>query len=295
MKRPMLYGTVLLTFLFALWILVFLKPGTLYNPKPLIGWSAGRSPPHVVIFAVSGRCGLNCDAPEVNHEYLTAAGTIKYLAHSFDERGEVVYSLAYRAHLLNDRSGGSGREQDAQHGFLQLEADFDWVQRNWPNTRRVLLGHSHGVNWTHTLLRLHPDWTVDYLIDLDGVCAMWEEDNALLFSMYARSGRNKRWKLDPSQGCNVEVVYIKDVERFYDVKDIVYWGAAYNLEVRTRTPYLHDAVPNVRPDGSFLDIASLVTDDDHSAIVVPGSEALDWVAHTITRIEEARVTNQRIR
>ena len=286
MKRPWLYGTILLVLLIALWGLVLFGSDTRYDPKPRVKWGSDRPPPQVVIFAVSGRCGLNCDAPNSNHEYLEEAGTVERLAKVFRERGKTVYSLAYRAHLLSDRPPISKR--DAQYGFLQLEADFDWVRRNWPSARRVLLGHSHGVNWTHTLLRLHPDWTVDYLIDLDGVCSGWEEDNAPSFSMYERSGKSSRWKVDPSQACSIEAVRIRGIERLYDVKDVAYWGATYNLEVRTRTPYLHDAVPNVRPDGTNRGLASLVAREDHSAIVVPGSEALDWIARTLAGLEKTR-------
>ncbi|GEM89862.1 lysophospholipase [Oceanithermus desulfurans] len=285
MKRLLLFVGVFVVAFVIFYGVPFRQAGIEYSYKPRIAW-ADEAPPAVVIFAVSGRCGIHCNAPDDNHEYLTGAGTVEALANAFRRHRFSVYTLAYRAHLKTAPARGPGGKP--QYGFLQLEADFDLVQRNWPHTRRVLVGHSHGVNWTHNLLRLHPEWTVDYLIDLDGVCDRWEEDNAAYFAAYERAARKKRWQADPARSCRVEAVPVAGGKRLFDVKDVAYPGAAYNLEVRTRTPSLHDAVPNRRPDGSTLGIETFVTGENHSAILVPGSQALAWVEQTLARIERKR-------
>ena len=271
--------------LLAVWTTVGQSTRFKYAPKPRIAWT-GPSPPEVVIFAVSGRCGLRCNAPDANREYLTETGATEQIAGAFHRLGLSTYVLAYRAHLFNaqDRS----RDGNAQYGFLQLEADFDWARRNWPTSRRVLLGHSHGVNWTHNLLRLHPGWTVDYLIDLDGVCLQWEKDNSRYFEEYYAWRGGNPWRLDPSKSCNIEPVPSDHGPLLLDVKDVVYPGARSDLEVRTAQGPVRDRTPNRRPDGSTRGLFALVTGESHPATAIAGTKALDWVARTVLRLEEAR-------
>jgi len=253
-----------------------LPRNTRYRPQPRVAWRHA-TPPDVVVFSVSGRCGLNCNAPDDNHDYLSGAGTVREVARAFEAEQMTVYALGYRSHLFNGPS--TGGDAEAQFGFLQLETDFDWVRRNWPATRKVLLGHSHGVNWTHNLLRLHPAWTADYLIDLDGVCTKWEEDNEASFRAYYRARGGNPWPADPRRSCRA--VFVQGKARKYSVKDVAYPGVTFNLEVRTGAGPIADAVPNLRPDGSKRGVEGLVVDENHAAIVVPGSRALEWVVHRI--------------
>jgi len=204
-----------------------------YAPEPRVAGEAGLAlaVPDVVLFAVSGRCGVPCDgAPDDNYDYLTERGTARAVAQAFRDLGRSVLVLTYSSHLYNHYSSISG---GYEYGFLQLEVDFDWVRRNWPGSRRVLLGHSHGTNWTHNLLRAHPGWTADYLIDLDGICALWEDDNRPYFDdFYARYGNP--WPADLSESCDVE-----PIEKYWwwtvysSAKDVAYPGATYNLEVQS--------------------------------------------------------------
>ncbi len=258
-----------------------------YAPKTRIAWT-GLSPPDVVLFAVSGRCGLRCNAPDANREYLIETGATEQIAGAFHRLGLSTYVLAYRAHLFNaqDRT----RDGKTQYGFLQLEADFDWVRRNWPGARRVLLGHSHGVNWSHNLLRLHPGWTVDYLIDLDGICLQWEEDNTRYFEEYYAWRGGNPWRLDPSKSCNAEPVPSDHGPLLLDVKDVAYPGARSDLEVRTAQGPVRDRIPNRRPDGSTRGLFALVTNESHAATAVAGTKALGWVARTVLHLEEACVS-----
>lgn len=267
-----------------------------YAPEPRVAQQSGLtlSVPDVVLFAVSGRCGVPCDgAPDDNYDYLTARGTAQAVAQAFRNLGKSVLVVPYSSHLYNHTSRIGGAYE---YGFLQLEADFDWVRRNWPGSRRVLLGHSHGTNWTHNLLRAHPDWTVDYLIDLDGICALCEGDNQPYFDdFYARYGNP--WPVDLAKSCDVE-----PIEKYwwwtshYSAKDVAYPGATYNLEVQSarllaaevqpegNTSLVFDYTDNIRLDAGYANIWTYVASEDHSGITYPGSSALGWITSKIAAL-----------
>ena len=267
-----------------------------YGPEPRVAQQSGLAlaVPDVVLFAVSGRCGFPCDgAPDDNYDYLSERGTDQAVAQAFRNQGKSVLVLDYSSHLFNHYSSESGAYE---YGFLQLEADFDWVRRNWPGTRRVLLGHSHGTNWTHNLLRAHPGWTVDYLIDLDGICVFWEGDNEDDFDAFYAAYGNP-WPVDLSESCDVE-----PIEKYwwwtsyYSAKDVAYPGATYNLEVQSarflasdvqpegNTSFVFDYTDNIRLDASYTGIWTFVADEDHNGITYPGSSALDWVTARIAAL-----------
>jgi hypothetical protein len=270
------------------------RPG--YAPEPRVAQDAGLAlaVPDVVLFAVAGRCGVPCDgAPDDNYDYLTERGTTQAVAQAFQNLGQSVLVLTYSSHLYNHYSSISGAYE---YGFLQLEADFDWVRRNWPGTRRVLLGHSHGTNWTHNLLRAHPDWTADYLIDLDGICVFWEGDNQPYFDhFYANYGNP--WPVDLSESCDVE-----PIEKYwwwtsyYSAKDVAYPGATYNLEVQSArflasdvgaagdASFVFDYTDNIRLDAGYHNVWTYVADEDHNGVTYPGSSALDWVIAKIATL-----------
>ncbi|WP_457637142.1 hypothetical protein [Oceanithermus sp.] len=271
-------------------------PAPSYRPEARVRQLAGlaQSVPDVVLFAVSGRCGVPCDgAPDDNYDYLTERGTTAAVAQAFQNLGLSVLVVPYSSHLFNHYSSISG---EYEYGFLQLEADFDWVRNNWPGAHRVLLGHSHGTNWTHDLLRAHPDWTVDYLIDLDGICVLWEDDNQPYFDYFYDTYGNP-WPVDLSKSCDVE-----PIEKYwwwtsyYSAKDVAYWGAAYNLEVQSArllassvgaegdTSLVFDYTDNVRLDNSTGDIRTFVADEDHNGITYPGSSALEWINDQILEL-----------
>ncbi len=272
-----------------------LKPA--YAPEPSVAQQVGltQSVPDVVIFAVSGRCGVPCDgAPDDNYEYLSGRGTTKAVARAFSKLGYSVRVLTYSSHLYNHKSSLSGKWE---RGFLQLEADFNWVRRHWPKARRVLLGHSHGTNWTHNLLRAHPRWTVDYLIDLDGICTLWEKDNKDDFTDFYRRYGNP-WPVDISKSCDVE--RIKKHRWWtskYSAKDVAYAGAVYNLEVQSarllasevgaegNTSLVFDYTDNLRLDASRKNIWTFVSKkEDHSGVTEPDSKALEWVSARIAKL-----------
>jgi len=269
-------------------------PQAAYGPEPRVQQELGlaaQSVPDVVIFAVSGRCGVPCDgAPDDNYEYLTDRGATAQVARAFQDLGKSVLVVGYSSHLFNHYSSISG---EYEYGFLQLEADFGWVRNNWPGARRVLLAHSHGTNWTHDLLRAHPDWTVDYLIDLDGICVLWEDDNEDDFDYFYRTYGNP-WPVDISKSCDVEPIE----EHWwgttkYSAKDVAYPGATYNLEVQSarlfassiesqgNTSLVYDYTDNRRLNDTTSGIWTFVADENHNGITYSGSSALDWIANQI--------------
>ncbi len=271
------------------------KPAA-YGPKPRLSQAAlsAQSAPDVVLFAVSGRCGVPCSsAPDDNYDYLTGRGTADAVAQAFRDLGKSVLVLGYSSHLFNHYSSISNAYE---YGFLQLEADFGWVRSNWPGARRVLLAHSHGTNWTHDLLRAHPGWTVDYLIDLDGICALWEDDNEDDFD-YFYSHYGNPWPVDLSKSCDIEPIkkHWWGTSK-YSAKDVAYPGATYNLEVQSarllassvttqgNTSLVYDYTDNLRLDAGRDRIWTFVADENHSGITYPGSSALQWIVNEIHTI-----------
>lgn len=262
---------------------------------PYTGTLTPRPPgtPDVVIFAVSGRCRFPClEAPNGNWDYLGPRGAVNEVAEAFRDLGFRVETHAYSAHLLaTHRSPISGKDEA---GFVQLDEDFRRVRdelvagRTNP-TRIVLLAHSHGTNWTHQLARLHPSTPIDLMIDLDGICALWESDNRRTFRRFYEERGGSPWPLDVSRACDVTFIG----RRAYRPKDLVYPNVRYDLEVQSRrvggatvdSPgpnLLFDSTVNIRPDGTRDGIETLVARvEDHGEITYAGSEALRWVASRI--------------
>lgn len=246
--------------------------------------------PDVIILGVSGHCHIPCD-PADNWDYLTPRGTLEAVAEALRAEGLTVQTEGFSSHLTTHRSKLSGREE---RGFLQLEelllrahAEFVWGRLN--PTRIVLVAHSHGVVWTHQLARLHPEITVDTMIDLDGFCDVWERDNAAMVRQYMQGAGANRWRLDPSDPCGS----VRVGPARLDVKDVVFPNVRVNLEVqsqrlggRTSEPgagpfganFPFDLVRNVRTDGSRAGIHTLyVRDENHSWVTVPGGPSMTWV------------------
>lgn len=253
--------------------------------------------PDVAVFVVSGRCGAQCqDAPNDNWNYLEPQGTPRAVADMFRAQGKSVVTYNYSAHLRTHHSNLSGK---LEAGFLDLEAQFDAVVRNFVTGRRnptrlVLVGHSHGTNWTRALTRVRPDVTIDYLIDLDGICLAWEGDHRpFIEAYYAERGGNP-WREDISRACGqVDAGGLTK----YDHKDVALRNVRYNLEVQSQravdqptqtdlsTNLLFDTVNNVRPDGSRTGISTFLSyDEGHNEVQLPGSEAMTWLAGKISTL-----------
>ena len=258
--------------------------------------------PDVLILAMSGRCPC-LSGPTNNVDYLTPRGTLRAVAAAFETLGLSVQTAGASAHLtshlpttaIQSQLGKGVLTAPTQDGFLQLEdrlraAYTDWVYGRSNPTRIVLLAHSHGVVWTHALARAHPEIPISVMIDLDGICDLWELDNRLLIQAYVRSLGHNPWPFDLSNSCGaVRVGHVR-----YDLKDVVYPNVALDLEVQSqrlvsvaggfKANFPFDALANVRSDGSHVGIETFRSGDTHSNVSVPGSEALIWVEARLSRI-----------
>ena len=265
--------------------------GAELTPRP---WDA----PDVLLLAVSGRCPVRCQAPGDNIDYLTPRGTVQAVAGALEAQGLSVVSYAVSGSLgqhtprtISQAQVGAGKTVAAsQDGFLQLEARLntayaDWIQGRSNPTRVVLLAHSHGVVWTHALARAHPEVPIATMIDLDGVCDVWESDNRRQVQVYvSQLGRNP-WGFDLADSCgSVRVGNVR-----YDLKDVVYPNVALNLEVQSQrlvgreggsviANFPFDGLGNVRPDGSRSGLLTFRSPGEtHSAVSGPGSRAFAWI------------------
>ena len=239
--------------------------GTL-TPRP-----AGS--PDILLISFSGRCPC-FNVPGDNVDYLTARGTSGDIAALFEARGQRVLIVGASGHLSahmplavhNEQLGVGVTVAPPQEGFLQMEARLVAANREWivgrsNPTRIVLLGHSHGVVWTHALARAHPEIPISVLIDLDGVCDFWEYDHRKLIQDYVRQLGHNPWDFDLANSCSsVRVGPLR-----YDLKDVVYPNVMLNLEIQTQAlvtvpggsefNFPFDRLANIRPDGSRIPVS----------------------------------------
>ncbi|WP_189087881.1 hypothetical protein [Deinococcus ruber] len=258
--------------------------------------------PDVLILAMSGRCPC-LSAPINNVDYLMPRGTVKAVAAAFEAQGLSVQSAGAAAHLtshlpttaIQSQLGKGVTVAPPQDGFLQMEARLVAAQRDWivgrsNPTRIVLLAHSHGVVWTHALARAHPEVPISLMIDLDGVCDMWESDNRRLIQAYVQQLGHNPWPFDLSNSCaSVRVGHVR-----YDLKDVVYPNVTLDLEVQSQrlvkvaggfqANFPFDALTNVRPDGSHTGIQTFRSQDTHSNVSMPGGEALVWIKDKLSEV-----------
>ncbi|MFC4454872.1 hypothetical protein [Deinococcus sonorensis] len=259
-------------------------------PSPLTPRPPGS--PDVLLLSISGRCPPPClNAPDDNTEYLARRGVVQALTRTLQDAGLSVQSSTAAAHLTLHRPHGSTEDVP---GFLQVEAQLTTAYQRWMVGRRnptriVLLAHSHGVVWTHALARAHPEILVAALIDLDGLCDVWERDNARIIQAYVRQLGHNPWPFNLADSCgSVMAGHLR-----YDLKDVVTDNVERNLEVesqrfagRSTEPligpyganYAFDLVRNVRTDGSRRGIQTFVAStQNHSQVTQTDGPALRWV------------------
>jgi len=275
-----------------------IPPSTL-EPRP-----AGT--PDVVVLAFSGRCSAPCSAPTDNWNYLGAKlvggqpywGTVAQIQTSFETLGKTVQSYGYSSHLSTHTSSAPENylKPSSEEGFLQLEAKLrqvytDWIWGRSNPTQVVLVGHSHGVNWTHQFARAHPEIPIAYLIDFDGISSAWESDNkSFIESYYAQQGKNP-WPIALEKAA--QVIPVEGAKDLFDSKDVVPNNVKYNLELRSLNNFLYagcflsDTITNRRPNNTQSGIYRLDSSSEcHSQIAFGNGQGVAWVK---TKIAELRL------
>jgi hypothetical protein len=266
------------------------EPGT-DGPRP-------DDSPDYVILAASGHCLTNC--PSFPRENLVGQGTAQLIADLLGGYGLSSATFDYADSFFNHLSDGTAAlpSPDApavEFGFLQMVADLADIRDRWIRdfqdpTRVIVLGHSHGVVWTHTLVRLRPDVSIDFLIDLDGDSTGWEDDGDQLVEGDGWSELIRVWS--EAEGViwdfpienAVDVWQVAGIDALQDIEDVVPESVAWNLEVHGDSFALRDEDVNHRFDGSDLGIIVGQASEEHDTLDDPGSESMAWVLDRMTEI-----------
>jgi hypothetical protein len=236
--------------------------------------------PDVLLVTVAGHC-TNC-ASEYNGEYLQSWGVPASIEGVIEDEGLSVETWTYVDELYSWTRGS----EVLVYGYLALVQDLEWVEENWiadfdNPTRIVLLGHSHGVVWAHSAAMDADHVPIDVLVDMDGVCMNWEDDdwafgfgddwNQEVDAYEQRNGRLS-W-FDLSNPCDS---WDLGTGEYMNIDDVVSWNVGVNLEVRSSDWLLFDSQDNLRYDGTS-DTSIYVSDLSHMNILDPGEDAMAWV------------------
>ena len=240
--------------------------------------------PDVLLITVSGHC-TDCADP-YNGEYLSSRGAPQALAAAIEDEGLSVGTWTYADELYSWQLGG----EVLVYGFLALLADLEWVEENWiadfdNPTRVVIAAHSHGVVWAHSAAAAMDHVPIEVLIDLDGVCLNWEDDDWALgvgddWNQKIDAYEERRGRLawfDLSNPCDS---WDLGTGAWLNIDDIVPWNVATNLEVRSSDWLLYDSQSNRRYDGS-VDTRTFLSDDNHMGTVDPNGESMGWVTQEL--------------
>ena len=292
MRRSLIWTALLLTAVACPTEPVDIVPGT-DGPRP-------EDSPDYVIMAASGHCLTNC--PSFPRENLVGQGTSQRIADLLAGYGLTSVQFDYADSFFNILSNGTvvlpfSAEAPVQFGFMQMLTDFVevrdvWIRDYQDATRIIILGHSHGVVWTHTLVRLRPDVPVDFLIDLDGDSTGWEDEGdplvqgdgwAPIIEQYTEAN-GVTWDF-PIQNA-VDAWQVAGIDEPQDIEDIVPESVGWNLEVHGDSFALRDEDTNHRLDGSDLGIIVGDTREEHDTLDDRGSESMDWVIARMTEILE---------
>ncbi|MDO4262861.1 MAG: hypothetical protein Q4C67_01565 [Deinococcus sp.] len=267
------------------------------QPARTTGLKFGAPAPDVVILGMSGHCAPPCAAPGDNYDLLAHSGTLDRLADAVAAAGYRVQVAGYTSNAQEDY--GSARVSPRQRGWPALRRDYARLREEWGDDppRVVLVGHSHGVPWLHQLVRQFPEQPVAALLDIDGVCELWNLDHraALLELSPALRGQP-----DIAQACQPlpGAPWLGGVR--LGPKDLVPWHVERGLEVHSvqggyvpdpagnyPVNVFWDRTPNVRPDGSRwgLTVGRSVL-EGHSHLADSESRGVRWLAQELGRLAQ---------
>jgi len=246
----------------------------------VVPFGDSENAPDVVLLTVSGRtlnfADLSCP-PECNVAYLGEPG----------DAGEAIKTelsnLGFSVDVAHYIAAWESFDEPDRLGCRQLIANLAWIAANWPDTRIVLAGHSHGCVWAHNVVSVVTEIEIDVLISIDGVSTQWEGDHKPSIVAWIAKQGGTPYAHDIADVTEKWVVGTKAL----DTKDVVFDHVAFNIEVQSARDcglcFLFDDVDNVRGDGSEDGIVRhLSTVDDHSASHRAGSESMTFVLDQLT-------------
>ena len=246
------------------------------NPRP-------AAAPDVMIFTVSGH---NLSG-EFNQEYLLNSGTPGIFANVFIDRG---FSVVLYDYVDEFYSWVDHNDAPLVYGFLSLVADLEYVKAEWISnfdnpTRVIIVAHSHGDVWAHIAANL-VDIPIDFLIDFDGESTCWENDTICgsfgdrwkkVIDEY-RAEYGDPWPFDIAEAADHWSV--PGVSQPQDIEELVPDWVSYNIEIHANgytPPILNDDELNWRLDGSDWNILTFQSNEGHSDVYKPGSDAVNDV------------------
>lgn len=267
------------------------------HPARTAALNFSASAPDVVILGMSGHCAPPCVSPADNYDLLAHSGTLDLLADAVAAAGLNVQVAGYTSNAQESYS--SARVSPPQRGWPALRRDYARLREKWKDDppRVVLVGHSHGVPWLHQLVRQFPEQPVAALLDIDGVCELWNLDHraALLELPPALRGQP-----DIAQACQPLPGAPWAGRSRLGPKDLVPWHVERGLEVHSvQGGYVPDPAgnypinvfwdrtPNVRPDGSRqgLTVGYSVL-EGHSHLADSESRGVRWLAQELGRLAQ---------
>ena len=252
--------------------------------------------PDVVVIAFAGHCGLVCRTRNT-WSYLDDPGeatgevaVLDAILRAFRRQSLTAEGISLSSFVEAHYSGISDRFEP---GYNEAQGYLDFVKHSWIDgvanpTRVVLLGHSHGTVWATLLAMNNLDVTFDYLVSIDAICWQWWGRHAR-FVADVFSGQDRPIPFPLDQGDPCESLAIPGQNRFQDINDVVPANVIFGLEVRTPVRLfslapnvLRDDDPNMRINGTELNIWSIETFAAHNDVGRHYNPATAWVEAMIT-------------
>ncbi len=213
-----------------------------------------------------------------NYNYLVLRGTIPGIADTIAKKGYRAVYAGYAASLPDRKNLSSGSEQTSS-GFMTMERQIIDIYNNSIKgvsnpAKIVLIGHSHGVVWSHLFTMLHPEVPIEIQIDFDGVCLYWVSDNQGDFATY---GYNTN--IDFSKICNGPAALFGGSRN--DLQNRVFDNVKYNVEIQSFDPALRDSVVNIRENGETSTVFSSKFLELHSGVTQTSSDGFHFAVQEV--------------
>ena len=255
----------------------FVWPTANDNPRP-------DGSPDVVILTVAGHRPQS--DTEYNVEYIAESGLTDSLRERFILEGKTVQIQAFVSEFF---SWEEWNGETTARGFLEFIDTLERIQADWIDgfdnpTRLILVGHGHGVVWTHLATHLLQP-SVDVLVDLDGHSACWEapcmgvgNDWGTLIPEWSEY-QDVEWAFDISTA--EDAITVPNSTQVFDIQDVIPPNTTYNLSFHAQGqewPFQNDSTPNVRVDGTTTQLYTNSSIEHHRDLYQPWSDAMQYTA-----------------